>query len=223
MRKFIYLLIIQLTLTSCGGGGGDPKESEIVLGTLELTFPVNNTLCTEGTTVSNNEVTIPLRWNTSKNAVSYKAVITNTVSGEKIERVTNANSIDVNLPKGTKFSWKVTAILNNKEESSNTWSFYTEGISESNHTPFPASITLEDNKNGTINIKWEGLDLDNDIVNYKVYLGDSENSASLVVETENNIIQNQSIDYNKLYFLKITTIDEKDNSSSSIKEFNFNK
>lgn len=222
MRKLIYILIIQLTLISCGGGGDDPKEPEVVLGAFELTFPVNNTLCTEGTTVSNNEVAIPLRWNTSNNATSYKVTVTNTVSGEKIERTTNANSIDVNLPKGTKFSWNVTAILNNKEKLSSSWSFYTEGISESNHIPFPASITLEDNKDGTINIKWEGSDLDNDIINYKVYLGDSESSASLIVETVNTVIQNQGIDYNKKYFLKVITIDEKDNSSSSIKEFKFN-
>lgn len=49
--------------------------------------------------------------------------------------------------------------------------FYTEGVSVSNHAPFPASITLEDNKDGTINISWEASDLDNDILKYKVYLG----------------------------------------------------
>lgn len=222
MRKLIYILIIQLTLISCGGGDDDPKEPEVVLGTFELTFPVNNTLCTEGTTVSKDKVAIPLRWNTSKNATSYKVKVTNTVSGEKIERTTNNSSIEVNLLKGTKFSWNVTAILNDKEKLSSTWNFYTEGISESNHIPFPASITLEDNKDGTINIKWEGSDLDNDIKKYKVYLGDSESSASLIEETESTIIQNKSIDYNKKYFLKIITIDEKDNSSSSIKEFRFN-
>lgn len=81
MRKLIYILIILLTLTSCGGGSDDPKEPELVLGSFGLTFPVNNTLCTEGTTVSNNEVIIPLRWNTSKNAASYKITIINTVSG----------------------------------------------------------------------------------------------------------------------------------------------
>ncbi|WP_299158116.1 hypothetical protein [uncultured Tenacibaculum sp.] len=223
MKKLIYILIIQLILISCGGSGNEPIEPEVELGVFELIFPENNTLCTEGKSISKGQVAIPLRWNISKNATSYKVVIINTDTGERTERTTNTNSIEVNLLKGTKFSWNVIAILNNKEKSSSTWNFYSEGVSVSNHIPFPASISIEDNKDGTINIKWVGSDLDNDIANYKVYLGESESTTVLIAETTNNSIENKSINYNKKYFLKIITIDEKDNSSSSIKEFRFNK
>ncbi|RLK02183.1 fibronectin type III domain-containing protein [Tenacibaculum discolor] len=224
MRKLIFILFIQLILTSCGGGGSeDPVPSEPELGAFELVFPVNNTLCTEGTEVSDTEVSIPLKWSNSTNAISYEVVLTNTESGNRIEKMTNTNSMSVILPKATKFSWNVTAILQNKGKQSNSaWNFYTEGVSVSNHAPFPASITLEDNKDGTINISWEASDLDNDILKYKVYLGESKDSVELIKETESTFIEKQSVDYNTTYFLMVVVLDKNGNSSSIYKEFQFN-
>lgn len=220
MKKIIFILITQLLFISCSSNH-EPIEEE--LGAFELNYPKNNTLCTEGKSISKDKVTIPLKWEVSKNAAFYKVKVINTSTGEKIEKVVNTTSTELNLLKGIKFSWSITAILNDKELSSSTWSFYSEGASVSNHIPFPANISLKDNKDGTINIKWEGSDLDNDIANYKVYLGSSENTAVLLIETKDTIIKNHNINYNKKYFLKIVTIDEKGNSSSSIKEFKFNK
>ncbi len=226
MRKLIFILFIQLILTSCGGGGSEdpvPVPSEPELGAFELVFPENNTLCTEGTEISDTEVSIPLKWSNSTNATSYEVVLTNTESGSRIEKMTSTNSINIILPKATKFSWNVTAILQNKGKQSNSaWNFYTEGVSVSNHAPFPASITLEDNKDGTINISWEASDLDNDILKYKVYLGESKDTVELIKETESTFIEKQSIDYNTTYFLMVVVLDKNGNSSSIYKEFRFN-
>ncbi|WP_428743056.1 hypothetical protein [Tenacibaculum sp.] len=224
MRKLIFILFTQLILTSCGGGGSeDPIPSEPELGAFELVFPENNTLCTEGTKISDNEVSIPLKWSNSTNATSYEVVLTNTESGNRIEKITNMNFMNITLPKATKFSWNVVAIRqDNVKQSNNTWNFYTEGVSTSNHAPFPASITLKDNKDSTINISWVASDLDNDILKYKVYLGESKDTVELIKETESSIIEKQSIDYNTIYFLKIVVLDKNGNSSSSTKEFRFN-
>lgn len=222
MKNFIYIFIIPFILISCGGKDDPIPEKIVELGAFELVFPEKNTLCTEGTIISEDKVSIPLQWSVSKNATSYKVVVTNTNTGVKIEETTINNSLDVDLLKGEKFSWNVTAFVDNKTKLSNsTWNFYSEGASVDNHAPFPASISLVDNKDGTVNINWEATDLDNDIVNYKVYLGTSENTAVLIKEINDNKITNQKIDYNTEYFIKIVTIDKNGNSSSGIKLFKF--
>lgn len=220
--KYIFV-ILAVILQSCGGSDDSPAPpAPIELGAFNLTFPDNNEVCTEGVDISNDMVEIPFRWTTSENAVSYKIEVTNTETGQKHETTSSTNSGEVVLPKGTQFTWKVIAVAGDKTKDSNAdWNFYSQGLSTSNHIPFPASITLEDNKDGTINVSWQGSDLDNDIANYQVYFGESESAASLISETLETRISNQGIQYGTTYFLNIITIDQNGNTSSSKKEFKF--
>ncbi|MBQ4818723.1 hypothetical protein [Aquimarina sp. MMG016] len=220
MKLIRLLIIIAIIFQSCSSGGDD-GPAPIVLGAFDLVFPDNNEVCTEGTDVGNDMVSIPFRWNNSANASSYNIEVRDE-NGQTYNASATSNSVDIALPKGTQFTWKVTATLDALALPSNeTWSFYSEGITADNHIPFPATITLTDNQDGTINISWIGSDLDNDIDAYDVKLGTSDNPPTILSNTQDVSIQNQSINYDTVYYLEIITKDQKGNSSKSKKRFNF--
>ncbi len=223
MRFIALLIILALTLQSCGGSddGGGPAPTPLELGDFQLSFPINNEICTEGIDVSNDIVEIPFRWSPSENATSYKIEVTDSNNGALYQTTSSSNSGTIELPKGTQFSWKVTAVLNdNTRESEATWSFYSEGIVTSNHIPFPATITLQDNKDSTVNITWSANDLDNDIDKYEVYLKEGT-TRTLIADTQETSISDFQITYDVIYTLEVITIDKSGNSSSSKKEFRF--
>jgi len=216
-----------IVLTSCGGGGDDgppvtpPPPTPAELGTFSLVFPENNKVCTEGDDVGTDMITILFRWGASANATSYTIEVTQD-TGEKFEATSTSTSAPLTIPKGTQFTWDVTAVLANDTKASNSgFNFYSEGITESNHTPFPASITLEDNMDGTINIIWSGSDVDNDIENYDVMLGTTPEPNTVLENTTVTRIDNQSITYDTVYYLNVITTDQLGNTSNSKKQFNF--
>lgn len=219
--KLIRLLIITAIIFQSCSSGGDDGPAPIVLGAFDLVFPDNNEVCTEGTDVGNDMISIPFRWNGSANASSYNIEVTDE-SGQTYNATATSNSVDITLPKGTQFTWKVTATLDALALPSNeTWSFYSEGITADNHTPFPATIVLTDNQDGTINISWMGSDIDDDIDAYDIKLGTTDNPPTILDNTTNTSIQNQSINYDTVYYLEVITKDQRGNSSTSKKQFNF--
>ncbi len=228
MRLIKTLIILALILQSCGGSddGAGPDTggpgSDLQLGNFNLTFPNNNELCIEGTDVSNTMINIPFRWSSSTNATSYKIEVTNTQDGKKYEATSDTNSTEIAIPKGNQFSWKVSALLEGKTKESNAiWNFYSQGTTTTAHIPFPAEITLEDNKDGTINISWKAIDLDNDIEKYEVYLSDATGTLNLIADTQEVKLNNISITYDISYILEVITKDKNENTSLSKKTFRF--
>ncbi|MFK7812171.1 MAG: hypothetical protein AB8B59_06730, partial [Maribacter sp.] len=61
--------------------------------------------------------------------------------------------------------------------------FYSEGISQENYAPFPATINTIDQTNGFVEISWEGADLDNDIDKYELYFGTDAENLDFIVST----------------------------------------
>ncbi len=229
MKHLQYIFIIlTLTIQSCGGGddaaGPNPNPNpgtDLSLGDFELIFPINNTICTEGTEVSETTTSIPFRWSVSENATSYKIEVINSSNGDKTENTATTNSTNIDLPKGTQFTWNVIAILDSDSKpSKENWNFYSEGITVSNHVPFPAKITLQDNKDGSINVSWTSTDLDNDIDMYEVFLQEGTN-RTLIAETKETVINGVRISYDTIYSLEVITKDKQGNSSSSKREFRF--
>lgn len=221
--KFIKLLIIvALVLQSCSKDDGGSGPAPIELGEFALTFPNNNEVCTEGTSVSAETVSIPFSWNASDNATSYQVEVTQSDNNQKFEASATNTNADIALPKGTQFTWKVTAIVDDKtKESDAVFSFYSQGATQDNHIPFPANITLTNNGDGTIDISWQGSDLDNDIIGYDVRLGTSDNLTTIASNTTETTLPNRTILFNTDYTLEVVTKDSEGNSSISKKQFNF--
>ena len=222
MRLAIKLILVGLLVASCGGSDDNnnttPEEKE--LGALNLVFPENNLICTEGQDNSTDGVNIEFQWSASTNATSYELEITNQETNTTDTRTVTTTSLAVGLPKGTQFSWSVTAILGSKTLASDSWNFYSEGTSTENFAPFPAEISVADNGNGTVTVSWVGEDLDNDLVDYDVYIGISGN-LELILENTTNENTNYNITAGEQYIIQIISKDSNDNTSTSRTYFTF--
>ncbi|PKV49412.1 hypothetical protein ATE84_1434 [Aquimarina sp. MAR_2010_214] len=221
MRLTTYILILITLVVQACNTSDDVANLGSELGDFNLVFPENGKICTEGTNVSNDIVSIPFRWSTSNNATSYKIEVITQKKEQKFEATVTTNSIEIDIPKGDQFTWNVIAVKESSSKQSNeTWSFYSEGMTTSDHIPFPATITLTDNKDSTITILWEASDIDNDIDKYEVYIDTSKSTSTLIKTTENTTLK-YPIDYDTIYYIQIITLDKKGNSSISKKEFKF--
>ncbi|SFR63170.1 fibronectin type III domain-containing protein [Maribacter stanieri] len=223
MRIAIKLILMGLLVVSCGGsddGNSPTPPEEKELGAFNLLFPDNNLICTEGEDNGVDVVNIEFQWAASSNATSYELEITNQENNTTDTRTVNSTSLAVGLPKGTQFSWTVTAILGEKTLASDSWNFYSEGTSTENFAPFPAEISVSDNGDGTVSVFWIGEDLDNDLVNYDVYIGTSGNLV-LILENTTDENTNYNITAGEQYIVQVVSKDSSDNTSTSETYFTF--
>ncbi|WP_282179123.1 hypothetical protein [Maribacter stanieri] len=223
MRIAIKLILMGLLVVSCGGsddGNSPTPPEEKELGAFNLLFPDNNLICTEGEDNGVDGVNIEFQWAASSNATSYELEITNQENNTTDTRTVNSTSLAVGLPKGTQFSWTVTAILGAKTLASDSWNFYSEGTSTENFAPFPAEISVSDNGDGTVTVFWIGEDLDNDLVNYDVYIGTSGNLV-LILENTTDENTNYNITAGEQYVVQVVSKDSSDNTSTSETYFTF--
>ncbi|MDO6471431.1 hypothetical protein [Maribacter sp. 1_MG-2023] len=224
MRLAIKLFLMGLLVASCDGkddnNNNPPEETEKELGAFNLEFPENNLICTEGEDNGNDGVSIEFQWSASTNATSYELEITNQETNSTDTRTVTTTSLAVGLPKGTQFSWTVTAILGAKTLASDSWNFYSVGTSTENFAPFPAEISVSDNGDGTVNVSWVGEDLDDDLVSYDVYIGTSGN-LELILENTTNENTNYNITAGQQYIVEIVSKDSNDNTSTSRTYFTF--
>ncbi|MDF4201980.1 hypothetical protein PXD56_03380 [Maribacter sp. SA7] len=224
MRLAIKLILMGLLVTACGGkddnNNNPPEETEKELGAFNLEFPENNLICTEGEDNGTDGISIEFQWSASTNATSYELEITNQENNTIDKRTVTTTALAVGLPKGTQFSWGVTAILGSKTLASDSWNFYSEGTSTENFAPFPAEISISDNGDGTVTVSWVGEDLDDDLVNYDVYIGTSGN-LELILENTTNESTYYNITAGEQYIVQIVSKDSNDNTSTSETYFTF--
>jgi len=223
MKSLLKLFLFSILISSCGGKDDPPAPQPEIkeLGAFNLVFPDNNLICTEGEDTGNNEVSINFMWTASTNATGYDIEITNQNSGAKINETSTTGEKTVVLPKGQQFTWMVTAKSGDATKNSDPWSFYSEGIAQENYAPFPATITVTDNGDNSIDIEWEGSDLDDDIISYEVYFGTNEEPSLVHSATDDSESLTQSIVYGTNYYLEIVTIDSLGNMSTAKKTINY--
>jgi len=227
MKNLLRITFCLFLLASCKQNKDNlieqvlPPEGELELGAFNLVFPDNNLICTEGTAIGDNEISIDFMWTASENATAYDLEITNQDSGAKINESSSTTEKTVVLPKGTQFSWTITAKLGEATKSSDSWNFYSEGIAEENFAPFPAEITTEDQTNGFVEISWTGSDLDNDIETFELYFGTDAENLEFIASTSGDSSSSQPIIYGTNYYIEIITKDARGNSSSSITTVNY--
>ena len=133
-------------------------------------------------------------------------------------------SSSIILESGKQYSWWVNSksLQTEKIAKSKVWTFYLEGPSTSSHFPFPAILLNPENnsqvslENGSLNLRWESVDLDDDIVSYDVFLG--EDPDNLVLAAENLMTNSISaaLINDRYYYWKVTTKDKQGNVSHSI-------
>lgn len=221
MKQAIFALLSMIILTGCGGHKGNTPAP--APGKAALLAPAQNEVCTQGTVISASQSTVTLKWAAAANATGYEIKIKNLEDGTTISQTTGNTQFDATLKRNTPYSWSVTSKAANTTTTtqSDIWKFYNSGPAVVNYAPFPAeilapamnqTITIS---NGKVTLSWNGSDVDNDIVNYDVYLGDSSSPALLQGKVLESTLKDVSVSVGKTYYWKVITRDSKGNISDS--------
>ena len=139
------------------------------------------------------------------------------------KKLTLRLSSSIVLESGKQYSWWVNSKSLQTENiaKSQVWTFYIEGIPNSSHFPFPAKLLSPENNtqvsldNGVLTLRWEAVDLDNDVLDYDVYLGSDPDDLELALE---NLITNSisvTLIPDRYYYWKVATRDKHGNVSNS--------
>ena len=218
MKKFLYIAVIGIVISSCGGGGGDtpptpPAENKPPT-TPTTIYPANSDLCIDNA--------VNFNWNASTDpegdAITYTVEVSENSSFSPISqtKTTSTTSIAISLEKGVAFYWRVRAkdSENDSSDNSTTVQFYTEGDGVSNHLPFAPVLvapTLSETVTGTsTTLSWTASDVDTeDTLTYDVYFGTDENPTTKEGSniTENTLSVNISGTSN--YYWKVVVKDDK--------------
>ncbi|MFC2110598.1 fibronectin type III domain-containing protein [Bacteroidota bacterium] len=221
MKKpyLITLVIVILTMISCGGGGSTSEvEEELDVNTAPTipsqVYPLNNTVC-----IDNN---IIFEWNASTDAegnrISYKIEISENSSFSPIleTQTSFSESKLINLTKGKSFYWRIKAIDSQSAESdySAVSQFLTEGDGISNHLPFaPTLVAPELNAeiDGTsTTLSWSASDVDNDALVFDVYLDTNADPTTKVVTDQSATTYNATgLTAATTYYFKVVVKDGK--------------
>lgn len=187
-----------------------------------LLFPVQNEECTAGIIVSNTQSTITFSWKSAVYAESYELHVKNLENGISIFQSTMLTSLNLTLSRNTPYSWYVVSknIKSATAANSATWKFYNSGAGKTTYAPFPAEIVSPEMGQRLIavdkvTLDWIGSDVDEDILNYDVYLGTSQNPSLLKEKVLESVLNEVSVKPNTTYYWKIITRDTEGNSSDS--------
>ncbi|MGB1362023.1 MAG: hypothetical protein ACPG7V_02140, partial [Flavobacteriaceae bacterium] len=98
---------------------------------------------------------------------------------------------------------------------------YLEGLPTSSHFPFPAKLLSPEHnsqislENGAFTLRWEAVDLDNDIESYDVYLGADPDDLKGVAENLTTKSFSVNLTHDRYYYWKVATKDQQGNVSHS--------
>ncbi len=192
-----------------------------------LLFPEQDSECNEGIIVNDTESTVTFRWEVSKNTDTYQIVI-ESIHDKTISFVeSDRNMAEITIDRAKAFQWHVISKSEVSEETaqSEIWKFYNAGEGISNHVPFPADAIYPESEtevtasNSKITLQWSASDVDNDIVNYEIFIdtqNDPRESLGIISDTSIEV----EVDSGTIYYWKVWTNDENGNRSRST-VFNF--
>ena len=214
LKPYFLLLILIL---GCKKEVIPLPEAAVLIG------PENNNSCTTALPIDAARSQVTFDWELALNSDSYQLVIQDLTTGTQILEATFRVSETTVLKSGRPYSWWVISKSERTEEvaKSEVWSFYLEGVQEESHLPFPAKL-ISPNTNeqvsletGEFTFRWEGLDLDGDIVSYDFYLGEDPESLTLKSSRLTNSFVSIPLESDTYYYWKIYTRDQIENGSNS--------
>lgn len=226
MKNIIKIVCLMVFILGCKDTTDDnintlipsgeiPDEVEAV----QLIFPFENSLCTEGTDVTPTTSTVIFEWTTNNNAQSYTLTVENLSTSTVSEFQTEGFIFPVTINRADAFRCSVSYVYQNEIYQSEIWNFYNEGEAIQTYAPFQAEIitpTMAEAivTTNSVNLQWNGSDVDDDIVGYDVYFG-STNPPDLNASdtTTNNLTV--SVTLGTIYYWKVETKDAEGNSSET--------
>ena len=216
--RVVIVVFISLLFTACKKDSPKPPSAAV------LTFPLQNSLCTTGVSITPTTSRVEFKWQTADNTNTYELRVTNVLTDITQTVSTQSTSAELTIEKGTPFSWLVITRNTEVQEtaSSTTWQFFNAG-SQITHAPFPAQIiaplsgaSVVRDINGEIILEWSGADVDNDIVGYEIFL-DTVSPPQVLVASPAASVSSIKINTtaNTVYYWKVITKDAEGNSSDS--------
>ncbi len=232
MKKYLVYIFLGTVLLNCSGGddggGGTPEPEPQKPVAATLSFPNQNSECTEGMNITDTNSTVLFKWNASANTNSYELVLKNLESGVSTTHTATTNEKSIELLRATPYSWYIVSKSNEVTDTakSGTWKFYNAGAGVVNYTPFPATAVAPANNTNiavaaSITLEWSASDVDNDIATYDVYFAISgetlnELSSGLTSMSRAGVSISSGISYE---WYVITTDEHGNNSTSETFEF----
>ncbi|MCX2717970.1 hypothetical protein [Lentiprolixibacter aurantiacus] len=225
----LNILLLSGLFIACGGGsdnpGSDPDpEPDPVPAprATTLIFPENNSECTTGVVVSDTQSQVLFEWNESENTDSYEVNLRNLNTNNTSRFTSNTNSVNITLNRGTPYEWFVVSRADGTSETANSpsWRFYNEGPGIENYAPFPA-VAISPERGAILNgitsvdLSWTGSDVDNDIVDYEVYLDTNTDPTTSLGITAETSLPDVAVSAGNVYYWKVVTRDSQGNSSTS--------
>lgn len=217
--KLSSILILVLFVVGCSKDSPKPPESPLLL------FPLKNSECTTGenTNLANTSL-VEFKWSEAKRAETYELRATNLESN--ITQTISVATTSAKLPitKGAPYSWSVTSRTSTMSQTarSETWLFYNAGA-QTTYPPFPAEVitprsgaSVSKDINNEVLLNWNGADVDNDIVGYKLYFSTSNPPQNLIASPAAVTSQFRvSVVSQQVYYWRVITEDREGNTSDS--------
>ena len=204
----------------CGCGPDPIPDPEATI----LLSPENLNNCSSASRVNDSERQVLFQWTKALFAESYELIVKNSVTQESFNINTTLFNESLILPGAATYQWFVRSksSLTPVTKDSNSWQFYLEGNPNTSHLPFPA-ILLAPQDNATVSLsdgnsfllKWEGNDLDGDIISYDLYLGIDPNQLTLKEDKINSTEFSVILELDNKYYWQIITHDGSQNQSKS--------
>jgi len=211
---FIFLLIG----VSCKKESIPDPEASVLMG------PLNNDNCSTAVRISDQRSQVNFSWQEAMHTDEYELVVRDILTNVDQKKVTIRLFASVILDNGKQYVWWV----NTKSEQSETitksdvWTFYLEGQRTTSNFPFPAKLLSPENNSqvslvdGKLTLRWETVDLDNDIESYDIYMGADPDELSLVAENLTSTSIPATLNSDQYYYWKVVTKDERGNVSESL-------
>jgi len=219
MRNITNLFGMGIALLIFGCNSDD--DSAVIPSISTLLYPLENAECTSGIPVSDTQSEITFEWNPTEKTETYFLYIKDLNAQTTLQYNAGENtSFEVVLKKGMPYSWYVTSKSNtNNYSKSAVWKFYNAGEGIVNYIPFPAELVSPamsiTTVGPTVDLEWIGSDVDDDIVDYKVYLDTNPNPSILLSTVTEQKIVEVSVMANTNYYWKVVTTDSSGNISTS--------
>ncbi|MCV6629980.1 MAG: hypothetical protein OIF50_08990 [Flavobacteriaceae bacterium] len=208
--KILSTIVLISGIYSCSSDFEPVNDLEKVA----LQAPLDKQECF-GIILPNGNIQVRFQWNNIDANITYSLEYTNTKTKETKVVSTSSPSIQIELAPGVMYTWKVMAKDSQGNNSnSETFSFYTQGLSIQHHVPFPASLDIQDNGDGNATLSWVGSDLDEDIQYYNVFFGTQDPPAKIMDKT-NASTTTAAVQSGNTYIFMVQTVDTQGNYSNA--------
>ena len=224
MYKIVFAIVLSIALTACSKKKKDNPDDVNNTDAPEaaaLVFPDNNLECTEGTVINDSQSSILFKWQNADNATSYEVNLTNLNTNTSTSMNANTNEVSITVDRNTPYSWYVVSKSSGTTETaqSDTWRFYNQGEGVLSYAPFPATVVSPTRGQtltsaGSVNLEWQGNDVDNDLVEFEVLFDTNANPTSSIAITAQSSTA-VSTSSGQTYYWRVISKDRAGNTSQS--------